>query len=164
MRGVVMKYAQFKIVVVAICAAIILAPSYAASMDARQGMVIPSGTVIPVRMIDSIQSDRNRAGETFVGSLDAPVRVNNQTVLPRGSKAYVRLVSARTAGKLKGRSELRLQLDRVVTPSGTYVVQSNVVEFRGSSQGKKTGKSAGIGAAIGAGAGALLGGGSGALL
>src|SRR5262249_7915274 len=106
----------------------------------------------------------NQAGQTFRGSLSGPVRVNNRVVLPKGATAYITLVKARSAGKIKGRNELALQLDRIVTPIGTYTVKRKVVEFRGSGQGKKTAMSGGIGGAMGAGAGALLGGGKGALI
>ena len=158
-----MKYLQLKISIVAICAFLVGMPTYAGNLN-NQSITIPSGTMIPVRMIDSISSDRNQAGQTFRGSLSGPVRVNNHVVLPKGATAYITLVEARSAGKIKGRNELALRLDRIATPSGTYNVQSNVVAFRGSSQGKKTAKSAGIGGAIGLGAGALLGGGKGALI
>jgi hypothetical protein len=121
---------------------------------------IPSGTVIPIRMIDSISSDYNHPGQVFHGELAAPVRVNDRVVLPRGAHATVRLVDVRSAGRWKGRSQLVLQLDQV----GGHAVHTQAIALRGSSQGKKTAKSAGIGAAIGAGAGALLGGGKGALI
>jgi len=125
-------------------------------------VVVPSGTAIHVRMIDSISSDRNRAGEVFKGSLDHAVQAGNRTVFPRGATAYVKLVEASSAGRVQGRNELKLQLDHIVSGNHTYTVRSNVVGFRGKSQGKKTAKSAGIGAAVGGGVGALLGGGKGA--
>jgi len=135
------------------------------TLGARQReIVIPPGTVINVRMIDSIDSDRNTAGQIFRGSLDSPIRINRETVLPRGSTAFVRLVGAESAGRVKGRSELRLQLDRIAVGNHTYPVRSSIVEFRGKSQSKKTAKSAGIGAAVGGGLGALFGGGKGAAI
>jgi len=159
-----MKYRQLRLgVVAAICALLMTSPYYAVSRDVQE-MTIPSGTLIHVRMIDAISSDRNWAGQTFRASLSAPVMVHNRTVFHKGANAYVRLVDVRSAGSLKGRSELRLQLDRVVTPRGTYTVHSDVVAFRGPSQSKKTGKSAGVGALIGGGVGALFGGGKGAAI
>jgi len=148
---------------VILMAALLMTPAYADTRHVQE-LVIPSGTVIPVRMIDSISSDHNHAGQTFRASVSSPVRVHNQTVLPQGSTAYVRLVDVDSAGNIKGRSRLTLQLDRVVTPSRTYRVQSDLVVLRGSSQSKKTAKSAGIGAAVGGGLGALLGGGKGAAI
>ena len=159
-----MKLLQLKLGIVTICTLLISAPSYSAGFDRDQVLTIPSGTVIPVRMIDSISSDRNWAGQVFRGSVSAPVVVRGQAVFPKGSTAYVKLVDSQTAGSIKGRSRLMLQLDRVVAPTGTYVVHSGVVSFSGSSQGKKTAKSAGIGALVGGGVGALFGGGKGAAI
>jgi len=159
-----MRSVQLKLSIIAICALLIFAPSYYAGVDSNQEVTIPAGTVIPVRMIDSISSDYNWPGQEFRGSLSSPVVVHNRIVLPKGATAYVKLVDVDTAGRVKGRSHLMLQLNRVVAPSGTYVVHSGVVSFSGSSQGKKTAKSAGIGALVGGGVGALFGGGKGAAI
>jgi len=159
-----MKCVQLKLGIVTFCALLILAPSYYAGIAGNQEITIPSGTVIPVRMIDSVSSDYNSPGQVFRGSLSGPVIVHNRTVLPKGATAYIKLVDVDSASSLKGRSRLMLQLDRVVAPSGTYVVHSGVVSFSGSSQGKKTAKSAGIGALVGGGVGALFGGGTGAAI
>lgn len=126
-------------------------------------ITVPAGTVIPVRMIDSIDSSQNHPGQTFRGSLDAPIHVKGRTMLTKGARAFVKLVEVQSAGKLTGHNELRLQLDRIVTGNTTYTVRSGVV-LKGSSQGKKTGKYAGIGALVGGGIGAIAGGGKGAAI
>jgi hypothetical protein len=159
-----MRSVQLQLGIIAICTLLISAPSYYAGIDGNQAVTIPAGAVIPVRMIDSISSDHNWAGQVFRGSLSGPVVVQNRTVLPKGATAYVKLVDVDNASSLKGRSRLMLQLDRVVAPSGTYIVHSGVVSFSGSSQGKKTAKSAGVGALVGGGVGALFGGGKGAAI
>jgi hypothetical protein len=137
---------------------------YAAGNANNQGITLPQGTVLHVRMIDSISSDRNSAGQMFRGSLDSPVVVHGRTVLPKGAEADVELVRTESAGKVSGRSELALRLARIRSGGKTYTVQSNIPEFRGSSQGKKTAKSAGIGALAGGGLGAIFGGGKGAAI
>jgi hypothetical protein len=115
-------------------------------------------------MIDSISSDRNAPGQVFRGSLAHSIQVGNRTVLPRGANVDVRLVEAESAGHIKGRSELMLQLDRIHYGNHVYTVRSDVVAFRGKSEGKSTAKHAGIGAVIGGGVGALFGGGKGAAI
>jgi len=128
-----------------------------ASNAAYNPIAVPAGAVIPVRLIDGISSDQNLAGQMFRATLDAPVVRHGQTVFPRGTNAWVQLVRVRSGGKVKGRSELQLQLASIDSGGLRYPVRSNVVSFRGSSQGKKTAKSAGIGAAVGGGLGALFG-------
>jgi hypothetical protein len=150
---------QLKLGVVVVCVLLITLPLNAARRD-DQGSTVPAGTVIHVRMIDSLSSDQNQPGETFRASVSSPVVVGGRTVLPKGASAHVKLVNVESAGKIKGRSELMLQLYRV----GNYNVKSNVVAVRGSSQAKKTGKDAAIGAAAGGGLGLLFGGGKGAAI
>lgn len=51
--------------------------------DNRQsGLTIPADTVVTVRMIDSVNSETARLGETFRASLDEPVVVNGREVIP----------------------------------------------------------------------------------
>src|SRR5262245_6130410 len=150
---------QHKLGVIALCILLITFPLNATSRD-QQVRLIPAGTVIPIVMIDSISSDFNQPGQTFRGSVGAPVVVGNRTVVPRGAPAHIKLVSVDSAGKLKGRSNLGIQLIRV----GGYNVQSGVVWVGGPSQGKKTGKDAAIGGAVGGGLGLLFGGGKGAAI
>ena len=156
-----MRYIQSVLSILAICALFTIPVTLVAG---DQVISIPQGTVISVRMIDNISSDLNYAGETFRGSIADAIRVGNRTVVPRGANAYVKLVEARSAGRVKGRSELQVQLERIVIGNQSYAVTSNVVAFRGKSETKKTAKSAGIGALAGGGLGALFGGGKGAAI
>jgi hypothetical protein len=155
------KHIQSAIGILAICA-LLITPVTLAARD--QVVSIPQGTVIDVRMIDSISSDQNNAGQVFRGSLEHAIQLGNRTVIPRGATAYVKLVEAKSAGRVSGRSELKLQLDRIVFGNHSYPVASNVAWFRGSSETKKSLKSGGIGALAGGGLGALFGGGKGAAI
>jgi hypothetical protein len=134
------------------------------SLSARDEISVPRGTDIHVRMIDSIDSQRNHSGQVFRGSLDHAVKVGDRVILPRGADAYVKLVGARSAGRVRGRSELRLQLDHVVVNGRSYPVSTAIIGFRGKSESKQSLKSTGIGAAVGGGLGALFGGGKGAAI
>src|SRR5438309_2242750 len=81
---------------------------------------------------------------------DAPNIVDNETVFPKGSEVYVKLSKVESAGRVSGKSELQLQLDRIFLGKKSYLVESNTYENTGESQGGRTARSAGIGAAIGA--------------
>jgi hypothetical protein len=152
------KYIQPALSLAALCLLLMIPATVAAQVT------IPAGTVVNVRMIDSISSDQNYAGQTFRGSLDNAIHAGNQVVLPRGATALVKLVEVKSAGRITGRSKLNVQLVSIETGHQNYGVASNVVAFRGKSEGKKTAKNAGIGGAIGAGVGALFGGGKGAAI
>jgi BON domain len=125
---------------------------------------ISSGTTITVRMIDSIDSSINHAGEIFRASLDAPIVVDNEVVVPAGTDVFVKLVQAKSAGRLAGRSELGLELVRMQFQGKSYALASNQYEQTGKSRGKRSAETIGAGAAIGAAIGAIAGGGKGAAI
>jgi hypothetical protein len=115
-------------------------------------------------MIDSVDSSTAREGETFKASLDAPIMVDSETVFPRGSEVYVKLAKVESAGRVSGKSELQLELDRILLGRKSYSLESNRHVTTGASQTGRTAKSAGVGAAIGAAIGAIAGGGKGAVI
>ncbi len=125
---------------------------------------VPSGTTLSVRMIDGIDSQINHTGEIFHASLDAPIVIDNEVIVPKGADMYVKLVEARSAGHMTGRSELRLELVRMDFQGKSYTIQSNLYEQAGSSRGKRTAATVGGGAALGALIGAVAGGGKGAAI
>jgi len=115
-------------------------------------------------MIDAVDSATAHVGETFKASLDSPIVVDNETVFPKGAEVYVKLTKVESAGRLSGKSELQLQLDRIFLGDKSYRLESNTFENTGASQGARTARSAGLGAAIGAAIGAISGGGKGAII
>lgn len=139
-------------------------PSASAARTRPSTVTIPSGSVITVRMIDGIDSKTNQSGQSFAASVAAPVAVGDQVVIPQGSDATVKLVSAKSSGKFTGSAELQLQLASVTVRGTPYDVQSGSYQQSGGSRGKKTAKVVGGGAAAGALIGALAGGGKGAAI
>jgi hypothetical protein len=134
----------------------------AAPVDRR--ITIPSGTLVAIRMVDSISSDEDHAGQTFRASLDAPVVVDGETVIPKRADAFVKIAAAKAAGELTGKPELKVQLDSIVLDGRRYTINSNVFLREGASQTVQTAKSAGIGALIGGAIGAITGGKKGAAI
>ena len=64
---------------------------------------IPSGTLVDIQMVDSIDSSKNKAGEKFLATIATPIRVEDETVIPKGSDVYVALAESKSAGKMKGK-------------------------------------------------------------
>ncbi len=123
---------------------------------------VPATSILTVRMIDGVDSSVNNAGEIFHASLESPLVVGNDVVVPRGADIYVRLVSASSAGHMKGKSELHLELVKMEFQGRSYPLVSNTYSITGSSRGKNTAAKMGGGAAFGAIIGAIAGGGKGA--
>jgi hypothetical protein len=127
-------------------------------------VTVPASTILTVRTIDSIDSKTNQAGEVFRASLDTPIVVNNEVIVPAGADAYIKLVAASSAGRYTGRNELTLELSSVTFRGKTYNVITSEVRQSGSSRGKGSAEKIGGGAALGALIGAIAGGGKGAAI
>jgi len=127
-------------------------------------VTVPANSIMTIRTIDAIDSSTNHAGEVFKASLDAPIVVDSRVIVPAGADAYVKLVSASSAGRIAGRSELSLELASIVFQGKTYNVVSSDVKQTGASRGKRSAATIGGGAALGALIGAVAGGGKGAAI
>jgi hypothetical protein len=138
------------------------APRHAAesSSETREGkgLTVPAGTVVTVRMIDSIDSSRNRPGQEFDATVDSPVAMGDYVVIPRNSSARVRLVNAHSSGRIRGSSELELELISVTVRGTPYNVESGYYQQHGASRGKRSAQTIGGGAALGAIIGSIAGG------
>jgi hypothetical protein len=117
-----------------------------------------------VRMIDPVDSQVNRLGETFRASIDEPVVVGSEPVIPRGADVVVKLVDDKQSGKITGRTELTLDLVSVTVNGKVVDVNTQTVTQQSSSRGARSAKVVGGTAALGAIIGALAGGGKGAAI
>jgi BON domain len=127
-------------------------------------VTVPAGSTITVRMIDGVDSKVNTTGQVFKASLDAPIVVDNRVIVPKGADVYVKLVNASSAGKIKGRSELTLDIQSIIFQGRTYNVSTSDVKQAGASRGKRSAATIGGGAVLGALIGGLAGGGKGAAI
>jgi hypothetical protein len=125
---------------------------------------LASGTPIVIRMLDPIDSEVDRPGGMFKATLDDPVEVGGETILPVGTEVMVRLAEAKSAGRMTGRSELHLELARLQFQGKTYTLRSSTYQQVGASRGKRTAVAVGGGAAVGAIIGGIAGGGKGAAI
>jgi hypothetical protein len=125
---------------------------------------LPSGSEISVRLIDSVDSDRNDRGDEFRASLEDPITIGNDVVVPKGADAKLKLVAEQESGKLTGKAGLTLQLVSITTDGKTIPVESSDVSEYSGSRGARTAKSAAAVGALGAIIGAIAGGGQGAAI
>ena len=117
-----------------------------------------------MRTIDNIDSSTSQAGQTFRASLDAPLLVDGRVVVPKGLNVNLKIVTASSAGKFSGASELTVSLDSFTYQGRTYRLSSSSVQEKGASRGKRSGAVIGGGAVLGAIIGGLAGGGKGAAI
>ena len=136
----------------------------AASNAANTGWSVPTGSKIVIRMIDSINSETNKVGETFVAVLEEPISQGGIEIIPRGADVRGRIANIEGAGRLKGSAELGLELTQIVVNGIPYPVTTSEYNEVGQGRGTQTAKRAALGAGIGAAIGAIAGGGKGAAI
>ncbi len=138
-------------------------PPAAAPMPVA-GIQIPSGTAITVRMTDAVDSRVAHLGQTFRASIDEPVVINGQTVIPRGADAVAKLVEDQQSGKFEGKTVLTLALTDISINGQMIDTTTGSVSQASGSRGARTAKVVGGTTALGAIIGALAGGGRGAAI
>jgi hypothetical protein len=137
----------------------------AAPQPARaSGITIPAGMVVTVRLIDSIDSDITGEGERFRASVDDPIVVDNQVVIPRNADATVQVVRVDQAGAVRGSDEVSLKLFDITVDGRSYELATNYAEVKSKGKGKSTAKTTALTTGVGAALGAIFGGGKGAAL
>jgi len=128
------------------------------------GITIPAGTLIPIRMIDTIDSSVGHVGDTYSASIAEDVSVGGVRVLPKGGRVTVGLIDDQQAGRLTGKSMLRVNLVSVSVNGRDIPLTSTEYVQSGASKTKRTGLSALLGAGAGTAIGAAQAGGKGAAI
>jgi hypothetical protein len=134
------------------------------SPAAPQPVVVPAGTVLTVRLGETLSSKDSQPGQTFTASVVTPVEVDGKNVIPAGATATGTVVAAHAAGRFKGASLLQIKLDRISVHGRSHSIQTSSVARSEKGKGKRTAAMIGGGAGAGALIGALAGGGKGAAI
>ena len=120
-----------------------------------QNMVtVPAGTRLLVRMTDTIDASRSRAGTIFTATLQGNLAVGNLVVAPTGSTIHGRIAQAQGAGRGAGRAQLQLELTDILINDTPFPLVSTDYSVQGANalggSAGRTLRGAGLGTAIGA--------------
>jgi hypothetical protein len=127
-------------------------------------VTVPNGTELVVRLTESLSSDINEKGDTFLASLASPIMIGNQVVVPAGAGVEGKVIDVQSAGRFSGRPRLAIEMTRLTCNGKTYELRSSQYSKQGASRGARTIAAIGGGAGVGAIIGAVLGGGRGAAI
>jgi len=140
------------------------APAPAATPPAEERVTMPAGTELTIRMIDGIDSEKNKVGDRFRATIEMPVVIEGRTVVPKGAEVEGVVAQQASAGHFQGRSALALALSKLAYAGKSYDIKTEQAVREGSSRGKKTAAMVGGGGALGAVIGGIAGGGKGAAI
>ncbi len=127
-------------------------------------ITVPAGTRILIRTVEPIDSSKQKAGFRFTATLETNLMAEDRVVAPRGTELKGQLAQASSAGKMKGSSQLTLELTDIVINNTAYPLLTSTFEIKGKGEGKETTKKVVGGAGLGALIGGIAGGGTGAAI
>jgi hypothetical protein len=131
-------------------------------------LIVPEGTEVSVRNEETIDSSKAVEGQTFPAEVTKGVPdATGNLVIPAGANAQIVIRSSSKGGKIRGASDLVLDLASVSIDGRQYRLSTVDLEQKGRSgvgANKRTGIFTGGGAAVGAIIGAIAGGGKGAAI
>jgi len=111
------------------------------------GVTVMAGTPLLIRTRDLIDSGRQKSGHKFTGVLEFDLVVNKQVVAKRGTTVYGVLLEVKKGGRLRKKSELRLELTTIAINNQPVKIQTG--GFGLKSEGQGTAKKVATGAVIG---------------
>lgn len=128
-------------------------------------VTLAAGTLLPVRLVEGLSTERNQPGDTFSATLDQPLAVEGLVIAERGARLEGRVVDLKESGRVRGVAALGIALTRLRTSDGQTVAiaTDTFTKEAPTSVGedvKRGAAATGIGAAIGA----IAGGGKGAAI
>jgi hypothetical protein len=138
---------------------IVLPPSQASAQ-----VTVPAGTQFRVRTAELIDVDSTQAGAKFKGTLDDPIMLGGDVIVPRGADVVLVASKVEQGGRFKGSDLIELKVNSIRARGRYYQVVTSLAQTKTGGEGKKTtGKVLG-GAGLGALIGGIAGGGTGAAI
>jgi hypothetical protein len=113
-------------------------PKLAAGLPFRAGhlRILPAGTLLTVQLEDSLSSDRVHAGDPFTASVAAPLTLDGDTLIERGTAVTGRVESAqsqpRRPGLVPGSGYFRLTLSAMTVEGRQLALQTSSLFARGA--------------------------------
>jgi len=101
-------------------------------------ITIPGGTRMVIRMADSIDTRRHKAGHRFRGQLEGALVVNGVTVAPRGTFLHGRIIQASTGGRAVGSSELAIEFTDIMIEDQLYEISTTGLTAKTGNEASKT--------------------------
>jgi hypothetical protein len=97
----------------------------------RETLVIPGGTEMRVVLETGLSSETSKEGERVVARVERATAQDGRVVLPGGTVLRGRVVRAESAGRVRGRSHLSVDFDRIVVRGKEHPLQATSITVDG---------------------------------
>ena len=125
---------------------------------------IPAGTILDVRLAETLDTKRNRPGDRFTATLTRPIILDGRTIIPRGTPCTGHLIESKPSGRFKGHALMSLSLDSFDLNGRRHEMKTTHVGRESGGHKKRNWAFIGGGSGVGTAIGALAGGPAGALI
>ncbi len=105
-----------------------------ASLPFHDSLGLPAGTLLMVRLKTSISTDEPGPNDSFEATMDEPVVMDGDTLIPRGADVTGHIESARASTMKPGRGYVQLVLQSVRVAGSDIPVQTASLFVRPSPQ------------------------------
>lgn len=112
-------------------------------------VTVPAGTVLLVRMGDTISTQSVKAGASFSAKLEYDLIADGAIVAKAGTVLYGKVQSATQAKRARGQSTLDLRLVQIAAGGTPVAITTSGYQQAGENSIKKVAKAAAAGAVIG---------------
>lgn len=127
-------------------------------------VTVPAGTDLVVRLMETLSTTKNHAGDPFSAILDDAIIIDGMLVADKGANLTGRVLESTPSGRVKGLAQLILDLTRLQTTGGNVDIMTDSTHDQAKNTKKDDAKKVGIMTGIGAIIGGIAGGGKGAAI
>jgi hypothetical protein len=101
-------------------------------------ITVPAGTRLVIRMADTVDTRKHKAGHKFRGQLEGAMVVNGVTVAPRGTMLYGVIVDAKKSGRAAGSSSLTMEFTDIMIDDQLFPIATEALSAQTGGEGKRT--------------------------
>jgi hypothetical protein len=90
---------------------------------------LPMGTLIKVRMNETVNTKTTLDGTPFTAYLSEPVMSHGKVIIPAGAELHGTVEDVHSGARIFGRASLRLQANQIMLPDGShYIINAQVID------------------------------------
>jgi hypothetical protein len=101
-------------------------------------------------MVEAIDTKTSTTGQTFHATVDAPVAIDGNVIIPKGAEAIGRVIEVQQPGRFRGRPWVSVELTALNFGGKSIGIHTSAYQEGGPSRGKQTLKIGGGATAVGA--------------
>lgn len=129
---------------------------------ARERLVLPAGTELRLVIEETLSSATSHQGDRVTARVERALTPDGRVALPGGTVLRGTVYRADSAGRVKGRSRLSADFNRIVVRGVEHTIDTTAIDVQGPDSRGRDAAIVGGGTAGGAILGGILGGGKGA--